>query len=1002
MKQIFFLLLLFVFFTKQLNAQEHTVENYTDENGLPQNSVKSIATDNAGFIWLATENGLVRYDGQKFLLFDKSKSNTKSNRIIYFIKDVANGQLYAVTQDWKLIAIQNGAVPAVPLDYQEKFTFENNTRERQLFASGTPNILTEFFSNVPYIITKKNNYRYKIFKNSISLYHHKELIAVTKFAYGNQWRFFILNDELHYIDDALNITKFENKSFKRVKLTGELANSKIRSAGTLYWNLATDNVFIGIGNSLFTLDDDEKRGSISSRNVLNNVAFDKLGVLSIAMDKSDGTIYMGTSTKGLFVYIKRQFKALVPKDQNIDHVFYAQIPLNNGAVLYSNGDLFDKNNTSSNHHLIDTHSDRTIGIDKDKNVWTSDKKIVRQISPNFKTVISSYQFPDFITVIYIDDDEKIWVGTEKGVYKFDKTANKFVVNNVLRDIQMIGFLKRDKQLLWIGTNMGVFYYNTIDKKLATIKKLANKDVRSILARDKEIWISTYGDGFYVFKNGKLTQLPNDKNNYLAAAHCILEDKNGFFWISTNKGLFKASITDLLAYTDKKTSSVYYAYFDRSTGFNTNEFNGGCQPCGSTLSNGEFTFPSVNGMVKFSPLNTLSQKPNKPIYIDKIVLDDKELKYGKDEISIPNTFNRLNIHISTPYFGNQQNLNFEYKLAYQNMWIESKDQIISFSALPTGKNILSIRKLNGFGVNNYKYRSIILTVAPFFYQTWWFIVLTGTFFFLCIYFYVKLRTKIIRDRNLNLLQRIEESTLELKEIIKAYEFSKNRLDHQSYFQTRLIGAITHDIKSPLKYLMMIGEALYKSDSKAVDKEGIKAIVDSSAQIYHFTENLVQYAKGFTSNDLNTKQTFSFYTLVEEKIAIFKPIAKTQNTSIINKTDKEVLVKNNRHLLSVILHNLLDNAVKFTYAGNIFISLVKTEENFKIVIKDSGIGMSAEQMAWCNNTEDSLQQTTSIKSQPSGAGLGLIMVKELNKIIGGVLNVSAVEGEGTTFEITVKDS
>jgi len=165
LKQISFLLLLIVFFTNQLNAQGHTVENYTDENGLPQNSVKSIATDNAGFVWLASENGLVRYDGFQFLLFDKSKTNTKSNRINYFIKDAANEQLYAVTQDWKLVPIKNGNVAANPLNYQEKFTFLNNARERQLFASGAPNILAEFFSEVPYIIIKKNNYRYKIFKN---------------------------------------------------------------------------------------------------------------------------------------------------------------------------------------------------------------------------------------------------------------------------------------------------------------------------------------------------------------------------------------------------------------------------------------------------------------------------------------------------------------------------------------------------------------------------------------------------------------------------------------------------------------------------------------------------------------------------------------------------------------------------------------------------------------------------------------------------------------------
>ena len=79
----------------------------------------------------------------------------------------------------------------------------------------------------------------------------------------------------------------------------------------------------------------------------------------------------------------------------------------------------------------------------------------------------------------------------------------------------------------------------------------------------------------------------------------------------------------------------------------------------------------------------------------------------------------------------------------------------------------------------------------------------------------------------------------------------------------------------------------------------------------------------------------------------------------------------------------------------------EESYKITLKDTGIGMKPYQVEWCNNTDDSLAQTTSIDIKPSPAGLGLIMVKELNKIINGTFNVSAMEAKGTTFEITLSD-
>ena len=255
--------------------------------------------------------------------------------------------------------------------------------------------------------------------------------------------------------------------------------------------------------------------------------------------------------------------------------------------------------------------------------------------------------------------------------------------------------------------------------------------------------------------------------------------------------------------------------------------------------------------------------------------------------------------------------------------------------------------------------------------------------------------------MQLEKSIYESTLELQNTIKAYEFSKNRLDHQNYFQSRLIGAITHDIKSPLKYLMMTGEALFKSNAKEVDKEGLEAIYTSSSQIYHFTDNLLQYAKGFTTKDLDAKQIINLHELIQKKVSIFKPIAKIQNTVISNRVNREIKINTNHQLLAVILHNILDNAVKFTYNGKITFDYFKVENSNKIIIKDSGIGMKPYQVDWCNSDEDDLDQTKSIENRPSPAGLGLIMVKELNKIIKGKLKVSSIEGKGTIFEILIND-
>ena len=126
------------------------------------------------------------------------------------------------------------------------------------------------------------------------------------------------------------------------------------------------------------------------------------------------------------------------------------------------------------------------------------------------------------------------------------------------------------------------------------------DIRSIfISKDNTIWVCTYSNGFSLFKNNRFYKMPIDNYSYLTSAHCINEDINDHFWISTNKGLIEVDKKNLLAYYNDK-SPVYYHHYDSNNGFLTNEFNGGCQPCSAKLENGYFIYPSLNGLVAFHP------------------------------------------------------------------------------------------------------------------------------------------------------------------------------------------------------------------------------------------------------------------------------------------------------------------------------------------------------------------------------------------------------------------
>ena len=211
------------------------------------------------------------------------------------------------------------------------------------------------------------------------------------------------------------------------------------------------------------------------------------------------------------------------------------------------------------------------------------------------------------------------------------------------------------------------------------------DVRCLYQDERgTIWIGTYGNGYYASYKGKIIAIPMDEEPISSTAHTFLEDNSGNIWITTNRGLFQVQMKDLYDYLDGKTNAVYYYYYDKTTGFLTNEFNGGCNPSGVRLNNGMFSLPSINGMVQFNPESIKQVFPDAQIYVDAIIGDTTVFDTDSKSLSIPPNINRLQFYVSSPYFGNTYNQSIEYKLEnFADVWYKvSKTGIISFNKLPS--------------------------------------------------------------------------------------------------------------------------------------------------------------------------------------------------------------------------------------------------------------------------------------------------------------------------------
>ena len=954
-----------------------------DDNSLPQNSVKSIIQDKHGFIWLSTENGLVRYDGHHFKVFGiDSEIGINSNRIYSFRGSVQKDSIYVQDDARDYILIKGSDASVMPENrVPEHFRIVN------VFVEGTQNYIDKL--HLP------DNSYYTFYKQKISYYSQQNtLMWQAGYPYGDLTKsFFSLSGSLYHFDGS------EVVRFDRGKPALEKVSGLSGSSAELIANNVSHQAFFRIGADLFLLQN--KKGGLALKPVLEGLDISHYNIVSAYYDAANDILYLGSSTNGLLIVKKKLFKILPGSNDN--GVYYALTPFGNDRFLTASGEIFAPSGTLRGNLFKSPNDKYAVLIDRHGDIWTKAHNIVYRYRK--ETGFSSsdrWVFSDRVTQLFEMRDGQIVVGmsiigSEKGkIYHLQPRGKKpgFVwLMDV--DFNPTYMSQSEDGVIWTGSQLGLHKLYFRERRTEPVPAISETYVRSIyLSGNDQVWVTTYDRGFFLHNpaTGKTTSFPVDKNRYLLSAHCIVEDRNGFFWISTNKGLFQVLKKNLVDYSLGRASSIYYQYYDKSDGFATNEFNGGCQPCGLLLGNSLIAFPSMKGYVLFDSSEVRMLMPSSDIFFGEAESDNQKVAIRGGRLTLNQGFGRLKVSIYRPYFGNPNNLNIETRLEgpVSQRWSRLSTDEISFTALPPGTYYLDVRKMTGFD-SQYRNKRLVIEIQPAFYQTWWFRILTAALVLLAMGYAVKMRMRYIRRKNILLEKKVAEKTFQLRSTVTALRRTKQNLGKEVVKHKKLIAAITHDIKSPLRFLAMTGKHAYTSgDLSAEVSEDLRLIYTSSYQLYNFVDNLLEYSK--VSEEQNLSAPFNLWQLAEEKIEMFRNLASSQRTEITNLIEKNQAVTTSRLLLSIVIHNLLDNAVKNTFGGTITLASFQTQKNFFIEISDTGRGMTAQQAGFYSTPSEERSEEGVRK-----IGMGLPMVNELMDILNGSMQIKSSLGKGTTVTL-----
>lgn len=278
---------------------------------------------------------------------------------------------------------------------------------------------------------------------------------------------------------------------------------------------------------------------------------------------------------------------------------------------------------------------------------------------------------------------------------------------------------------------------------------------------------------------------------------------------------------------------------------------------------------------------------------------------------------------------------------------------------------------------------------------WIIILQFTFvvFAVSAFIIYFIRTKKLNSANKRLTE-LNDQTIMQKEEISMYA---DQLKQANASKNKFFTIIAHDIRAPFHSILGLTDILQQDYHELSDedkKEMITMLHQSSNNIFQLLENLLKWSQTQTGTIQYKPTLFGLKPLIEEVVKLMQQNALGKNITLSFHYTEELSVEADKNMIDTVIRNLISNAIKFTYKnGSIDVILVKNGHRAKVVVKDSGVGLSKEDLSNIFSLDE--KNVSKGTSGESGSGLGLILCKEFVEKNHGEMQIESELGKGSSF-------
>lgn len=353
----------------------------------------------------------------------------------------------------------------------------------------------------------------------------------------------------------------------------------------------------------------------------------------------------------------------------------------------------------------------------------------------------------------------LWAGTLNGLAHLEGPSVRMLTERdglPGNDVRQLA-RGRDGQLL-IGTDKGLATM-TPDGKIVQAGASKGVAIRAIHSdRDGTLWLGTRGSGLIRVKDGEAVTIRRRDGLFDDTVSQILEDLSGTLWMSCNRGVFRVRKLDVEAFARGRTTSVTSIAYGRRDGMLSEECNGGFQPAGIVMRSGRLLFPTTSGIASVDPGRVAENVVPPPVLVEALLADGVPQPLG-DRLEIPPSVRRVGLHFAALTFLAPERVRVRYRLEGMDpVWIETVGvRDTSYTNLPPGPYTFRVTASNNDGVWSPEGAVLAFTVLPPFWATWWFRAACAFVFTLAVPLQVFHRIRRLRARERELALLVEERT-----------------------------------------------------------------------------------------------------------------------------------------------------------------------------------------------------------------------------------------------------